>query len=347
MKYRQLGKTGLNVSQIGFGGIPIIRLDLNSAVNVLKYAFARGINFFDTANAYLDSEMKIGQALKDNRTEIVLATKTAKRDGVGAVKHLENSLRMLQTDYIDLLQLHQVSKEEDWEAIWGPGGAMEGLSKAKEQGKIRHIGITSHSYKLALRAIKTGLFATVMFPFSFIENSASGEMLDLAIEKEIGFLAMKPLAGGVIDNAAIAFKFLRQYPEVIPIPGFDATEYIDEVLAIYAQPNNITPEDLAVMEKYRQSLSPTFCRRCEYCQPCPNGVFITAAIGYPVVVRRMSAPVAVRFLDRAMGSVLNCARCGECLARCPYKLAVPDILQKNYQMYEEHLKLLAEQSKSS
>ena len=338
MKYRQLGKTGLTISEIGFGCIPIIRLDVGRAVAVLRHAFARGINFFDTANAYLDSEMKIGKALKGKRKAIVLATKTAKRSALGAAEHLENSLRMLQTDYIDLFQLHLVNKQADWEAIFSPGGAMEAVLKAKDQGKIRHIGITSHNYAMTLQAIKSKLFATVMFPFNFIENSAVGKMLNLVEEKETGFLAMKPFAGGVIDNAGLVFKFLRQYPAVIPLPGFDSIAYVDEVLTIYEQPNHVSEEDVTLMEKYRQDLGPAFCRRCEYCQPCRNGVFITAAMGYPVVVRRMSPPVAVQFLNNAMESVRNCTRCGECLNRCPYKLAVPETLQKNYAVYREHLK---------
>ncbi|MFZ7102519.1 MAG: aldo/keto reductase [Peptococcaceae bacterium] len=337
MKYRQLGATGLTISEVGFGCIPIIRLSANDAADVLKYAFDRGINFFDTANAYHDSEEKIGQALREYRTKIVLATKTGRRDAAGALEHLENSLRMLQTDYLDLYQFHQVSKKEDWEAITAPGGAMETVLRAKKQGKIRHIGITSHSYTMALQLIKTGLFATIMFPFSFIEDSAVGEMLTLTREQGMGFLAMKPFGGGVIDNAALTFKFLREYSETIPIPGFDSRQYIDEVLAIYAKPNIVSEADKASMEKYRQELGTQFCRRCEYCQPCPSGVMITPAMGYPIVAKRMSPSVSVRFSQKAMESVTQCSRCGGCITRCPYELPIPDILQRNYQMYHEHL----------
>jgi len=339
MKYLELGQTGLTVSEVGFGCIPIIRLSSKEAIDVLSYGFDRGINFFDTANAYRDSEQKIGMALRGHRHEIVLATKTGKRDAAWAALHIENSLRMLQTEYIDLYQFHQVSKKEDWEAIIAPGGAMESVLKAKEQGKIRNIGITSHSYSMSLEYIKTGLFATIMFPFSFIEEKAAGEMLDLSQEKKMGFLAMKPFGGGVIDNAALAFKYLRQYPEAIPIPGFDCREYIDEVLTMYEQPNMITEEDKASMEKYRQDLGSGFCRRCEYCQPCPNGVMITAAMAYPHVAKRMSPAVSVEFSKNAMDSVPKCINCGECIKRCPYELPIPELLNRNYEMYNEHLKL--------
>ncbi len=340
MKYRKLGKTDLIISEVGFGCIPIIRLEVNEAVDVLRHAFSKGINFFDTANAYHDSEMKIGKALKEHRKEIVLATKTGRRDGAGATKHLEKSLRLLQTDYIDLFQFHQVGKQEEWEAIFAPGGAMEAVLKAREQGKIRHIGITSHSYPLALQSIKAELFATIMFPFSFIEDSASGEMLSLAEEKEIGFLAMKIFGGGVIDNANLAFKFLRQHPAAIPIPGFDSLEYIDEVLAIYEQPNIVSEKDVELIETYRQDLGSGFCRRCEYCQPCAQGVIITPAMSYPVIVKRMSPSVSVQYFKNPMESVTRCTGCGECITRCPYELNIPDIIQRNYKIYNEHLKLI-------
>ena len=339
MNYRKLGKTGLEISEVGFGCIPIIRLKTDEAVKVLQYAFERGINFFDTANAYHDSEYKIGLALKSQRDQVVLATKTGRRDGTGAREHLENSLRMLQTDYIDLYQFHQVSKDEDWQALMAPGGAYEAAVKAREQGKIRFIGITSHSYDMSLKLIKTGLFASIMFPFSFVEDKPKEEMLRMTQEQGMAFISMKPFGGGVIDNAALAFKFLRQYPEAIVIPGFDSIDYVDEVLSFYEQPNQVTAEDLALMAKYRKDLGSQFCRRCEYCQPCPNGVKITPAMGYPVVARRMSPEVSVKFSKAAMESVENCLSCGECLPRCPYELPIPEILQRNYAMYSEHLKL--------
>jgi uncharacterized protein len=336
MRYIPLGKTGLTVSEVGFGGIPIIRLNEDTAVAVLRRAYDSGITFYDTANAYRDSEKKIGRALGDVRDKVVIATKTILRDAAGAAEHLDNSLRMLQTDYIDIYQLHQIAQDRDWEIVTGPGGAMEAVVKAEEQGKIRHIGVTSHNLAMAVKLVKTGLFDTIQFPFNFIEDAAKEELHVAARECGMGILAMKPFAGGVIDNAAVAFKFLREHIDVIPLPGFDSPERVDEVVSFYGQPNRVTDNDLNLMEKYRQELGKQFCRRCEYCQPCPQGVMITSAMSYKVVAARMSPKVAVEFCKMPMESVALCIECRECIDRCPYELPIPDILKAHYNLYEQH-----------
>lgn len=338
MRYVKLGNTGLAVSEFGFGCIPIIRLVKDDSVRVLRYAFERGITFFDTANAYRDSEEKIGKAFDGMRDRVVLASKTLKRDADGAVQQLDNSLRMMKTDYLDLYQLHQVAQEEDWQKVTGPGGALEAVMKAKAAGKVRHVGVTSHSLPMAIRMVKSGLFETVQFPFNLIEEAAKDELFGVAGEMGMGFISMKPFGGGVIDNAEISFKYLRQYPEAIPIPGFESCGQVDQILSIYEQPNLMSEQDLAVMENYRSELGRIFCRRCEYCQPCPQGVIITPAMGYPIFVRRMSAPVAVEFARKAMESVPNCTGCGDCVKRCPYELKIPEIIKANYALYEADLK---------
>lgn len=336
MQYRTLGKTGLTVSEIGFGCIPIIRLGNGQAIKTLRHAFERGITFYDTANAYRDSEAKIGQAFSGMRDKVIIATKTGRRDGAGALEQLENSLRMLQTDYIDLYQFHQVSTEKDWEMIIGRGGALEVIAKAREQGKIRHIGITSHSLTMALRLIKTRLFSTVQFPFNFIEDAAKDDLRQSAMKMNLGFIVMKPFAGGMIDNAAVVFKFLRQFPEMIPIPGFDSPAGIDEILSLYDQANVVADDDIVLMDKYRAELGKQFCRRCEYCQPCPHGVNITPAMGYQVIARRMSPAVAAGFAREPMETVTNCIECGVCITRCPYDLPIPGMLKRHYSMYQQH-----------
>lgn len=337
MRYVKFGSTDLTISELGFGCIPIIRLDTNTAISVLRRAYERGITFYDTANAYRDSEEKIGLAFEGLRDKVVLATKTLRRDAAGASKHLENSLRMLKTDYIDLYQLHQIAQEKDWDAVTAPGGALEAAIKAREQGKVRFIGVTSHSLSMAVKLVQTGLFSSIQCPFNFIEEAAKDELHPAAREQGMGILAMKPFAGGVIDNADVVFKFLRRYPDVIPIPGFDSVEGVDQVVSLYQHPNTLGEKDRELMDLYRVRLGKQFCRRCEYCQPCPQGVMITMAMGYKIVASRMSPRVAAEFSRTAMESVKLCDDCESCIERCPYQLPIPDMLKANYDLYEQHL----------
>jgi uncharacterized protein len=336
MNYINLGKTGLKVSAVGFGGIPIIRLQTGEAVKVLRHAFDQGITFYDTANMYRDSEAKIGQALSQVRDKIIIATKTTQRSAAEFRQHLEGSLKAMKTDYIDLYQFHQVATDEEWEKITKDGGAWSEAEKAKQEGKIRFLGVTSHNLQMAIKLARTGLFSSVQFPFNFIEQGAKDELHKYCGEKGIATIVMKPFAGGVIDNAAIVFKYLRQFPDIIPIPGFDSVKSIDEIISIYDHENDVTHHDLELMEKYRQELGKVFCRRCEYCQPCPNGVMITPAMGYKIVADRMSPKVSVEFMQVPMESTQLCDECGVCIERCPYDLPIPDLLKKNYDLFEAH-----------
>ncbi len=336
MRYQQLGNTGMTVSELGFGGIPILRLESGEAEKIVRHAFDRGITFYDTANAYRDSEEKMGRAFAGVRNKVVIATKTMCRDGAGALEQLEHSLQRLQTDYIDLYQLHQVAQESVWQTIAAPGGALEVLQKAKEDGKIRFLGVTSHSRPMAIKLIQTGLFSTVQFPFNFIEEAASADLHPEARRLGLGILVMKPFAGGVINNANVVFKFLRQFPDVIPLPGFDSIGAVDEIVSFYETANQVLAEDEALMETYRRELGQQFCRRCEYCQPCPQGVMITPAMGYQVMARRMSPAISVEFSRAAMETVPKCIDCGVCLQRCPYNLPIPTMLKKHYAMWQQH-----------
>ncbi len=348
MKYIELGHTGMLVSEIGFGGIPIIRLGTDSAVKVLRRAFEHGINFYDTANAYHDSQNKIGKAFYGMRDKVLIATKTILRDANGAGQQIDDSLRALETDYIDLFQLHQIAQQKDFEAVTAPGGALEAVMQAKQAGKIRHIGVTSHNLEMAVTLVKSGLFSTIQFPFNFIETEALEELHPAARARGMGILVMKPFAGGVIDNGMLAFKFLRQYSGIIPLPGFDSLSAVDDIPAFLSIPipNTLTDQDSALIEGYRLSLGRNFCRRCEYCQPCPNGVLITMAMGYPIIVSRMDFKVAMNFAQKAMESVALCENCEECLDRCPYDLPIPEIIKHNYELYLEHRSRLAASSDS-
>ncbi len=336
MLYLKLGKTGLTVSEVGFGGIPIIRLSVEEAVAVLRRALERGVTLFDTANLYMDSEDKFGVALKGERQRVVVATKSIKRDRAGVEADIHQSLTKMNTDYLDLFQFHQVSQEEDFQTIIGPDGAMEGVVRAKEAGKIRHIGVTSHSLTMAQRLVKTGLFGTIQFPFNFVEEEAGQELFPLAREHNLGILAMKPFCGGLVDKAPVAFAYLRQFPDVIPLPGWDTVAGVDEVLDLYERENVVTEEDRAEWVRYREELGDRFCRRCEYCQPCPQGVKITPAMLYGIVAHRMGPEKAARFAAPIMETVKECIECGECVERCPYGLPIPETLQYHLKLFEEH-----------
>ncbi len=232
--------------------------------------------------------------------------------------------------------MHQVSQEADFQTLTGPQGALEGVLGAREAGLIRHIGVTSHNQEMALKLIKTGLFGTIQFPFNFIEDWATKGNSSPRLGKRIlGILAMKPFGGGLIDNAGVAFKFLRQFANVVPLPGCDSVARVDEVADFYEAENVVSSEDLAAMERYRAELGQDFCRRCEYCQPCPQGVMITPAMLYGVVAHRMG-PAKAAGRGNIMESVKNCIACGECAERCPYGLPISDRIKEFLALYDQH-----------
>lgn len=336
MRAIPLGRTGLMVSEVGFGCIPIIRLPQAEAVAVLERAFERGVTFYDTARMYLDSEEKIGKALGRVREHVVLATKTTQRQGKAALADLETSLRLLGTDYIDLYQVHQLSKPEELDTALGPGGVLETLRRAKEQGKIRHIGFSSHSLEMARKLVATGLFETVQFPFNMVETEAAMTLHPEARAKGMGILVMKPFAGGMLDDGPLCLRYIRQFPGLMVLPGLDTLEYVDEIADFYEGDSVFSAADQARAEALRADLGSRFCRRCGYCQPCPNGVSITNAMMYQVVAKRLSPAKAVKFSRESMESVRQCIACGECLDRCPYGLPIPDMLAELLEMYERH-----------
>ena len=336
MRTIPLGTTGLTVSEAGFGCIPIIRLSMGEAGKVLRHAYERGITFYDTARMYLDSEEKIGKALGDVRQKIVLATKTTQRRGAEAMADLETSLRQLGTDWVDLYQLHQLSEPEDVEVALGPGGVLEAVQKAKAQGKVRHIGFSCHSLEMARKLAATGLFETVQFPFNLVETEASTTLHPEASAKGMGILVMKPFAGGALDDGPLCLRYIRQFPGLLVLPGFDSVEYVDQVADLYDAPSAFSAQDEARAAAFRAELGSRFCRRCGYCQPCPNGVSITNAMMYGVLAKRLSPAKAVAFARETMESVRQCIACGECLDRCPYHLPIPDMLAELLGMFDRH-----------
>lgn len=336
MKTIRLGATGLEISEIGFGGIPIIPLPREEAVAVVKHCFDLGITFYDTANMYPTSEEKIGMALKTNRTEVVLATKTTQRDGQAAADHIDLSLRQLQTDWIDVYQLHNVSNAEALNRVLAPQGAYEAVSKARDAGKIRFIGISSHSLATAMEALKTGLFQTLQFPFNIIESDPADQLFPLATQNQVGIIGMKPLGGGVLERSDLCFRFLQRHPYVVPIPGIRAKKEADEIVELYRNPQPLTEADLKDIEHIRSALGEKFCRRCEYCMPCEHGVQIPSVFMLQAVAKRLSREGVKGWIGKAMESVEQCIECGECEQKCPYHLPIPDLLKENLALYRQY-----------
>ncbi|MBE0616817.1 MAG: aldo/keto reductase [Proteobacteria bacterium] len=337
MRTVRLGRSGLQVSEVGFGGIPIVPLPFAEAVAVVLHGADRGLTLFDTAKMYRDSEKKIGQALEPVRDRVVLATKTMSRDAAKVKHDVASSLANLRTDRIDLYQLHNVSSAAFLERVLADDGAYRALAEARAAGTVRAIGVTSHSLETAIRACRTGLFDTVQFPFNFLEQEAAGELFAAARAEDMGIIAMKPLGGGWLDNARLCFGFLQRYPEVVPIPGIARVEELDEIAGLYEAPPTLTEADEAEMERIRQELGPRFCHRCEYCLPCEQGVQIPYALGFPTMVKRFGRETALTLGEKVMESAECCTACGACLERCPYDLPIPELLQENLALYREEV----------
>ena len=335
MKRIVIGKTGLEVYRLGFGGIPITRLASNEAAGLVRYCFDQGITFFDTANAYGDSEPKIGSALQDVRKQVTLATKTLERDAAGAMGQLEKSLEHLKTEHIDIYQIHNISYHEVLEKVLGHGGAYEALVQARDQGKIGHIGFSSHNLDIAVKVCRTGLFATVQIPFNLIEHDPAEKLFQVARQHDMGIIAMKPLGGGLLNRPDLCFGFLQPHDDVIPIPGVESKREVDENLQYYRAPQALSRQDWAEIEKIRTEMGTRFCHRCEYCLPCPEGIVIWRVLLFKAQAKRFLPETAIKMAMEPMKTAENCAQCGECEAKCPYELPVPDLINETLDYYRQ------------
>jgi len=331
----KLGKTGLEVSRVGFGGIPIQRLSEGEAVKVVGRCLDLGITFLDTANNYTTSEERIGKAVAGRRELVVIATKTGARDRATAQEHLELSLKRLNTDYVDLWQFHNVSTFEAYEQVLGPDGAMAAAQDALRAGKVRHIGITSHSMDVALRAVPSGHFETLQFPFNFVTHEPAEELVPLAQAHDVGFIAMKPLAGGLLDDANLAIKYLLQFEDVVPDPGIERPEEIEEIVEILNGPWELTSQERQELERFRGQVGTRFCRRCEYCQPCPEGVRIPVIMNLRSFWKRFPAErFFAGWIAEAVEVARRCVECGECEEKCPYHLPIREMIVENVEFYD-------------
>jgi len=334
-----VGKTGLEVYRLGFGGIPIQTVDENQAVETVAHAVNRGIDFIDTSRFYTTSERRIGLALQQTDKRVILASKSQNRASEGIQADLETSLKELQVDYIDLYQCHFVKDDNDYNQVISPGGALEGLIKSKEEGLIGHIGITCHGLDLLDRVLEDGLFETIMVCFSFLEPAAREKIIPKAIEKNVGVIAMKPFSGGVIGNSRLALKFALSQQGIVVIAGVEHKDLFDENWEVFRGSWELEEAEKREIEEIRKRHEKDFCRRCDYCQPCPEEIPIQIILGMRSIVKRMGKGFLSKGRPReAVEKARHCSACGECMTRCPYQLPIPDLIKENLQWWDEQLK---------
>ncbi len=328
MEYTTLGRTGLRISRMGFGGIPIQKTNAAAVRTLMEKMAACGVNYIDTARGYTVSEAYIGEALAGLRDRFVLATKSMARTKEAMAADIETSLANLQTDYIDLYQVHNPSLAE-LEAVAAPGGALEALLEAKAAGRIGHIGVTAHMAAVFERALDMGWAETVMFPYNIVETQGEALMRRCA-QENVGFIAMKPLAGGALEDARLALRFIRQNPDVsVVIPGVYSVDELEENMAAYDDASPLTAEEREKIEDVRRTLGSQFCRRCNYCQPCSAGIGISGIFVLEGYLQRYGlggwAKQRYAALDKKAG---DCIGCGACESRCPYRLPIRRMLAR-------------------
>ena len=331
-----LGKTGIVVEKNGFGCLPIQRIPKEEAAYLLQKAVDGGMTYFDSARSYSDSEEKMGYAFEGIRDKLVIATKTHAKTGTELKTHLETSLRNLRTDYIDIYQFHNPAF---CPKPGGEDGLYDAALEAQAQGKIRHIAITNHRLSVAHEAIDSGLYTALQFPYSYLAGSREQELVDKCKEAGMAFIAMKGMAGGLIQNGFAAAAFMAQQPTVVPIWGVQREWELDQFLQCVKQTPELTEEYAAIIEKDRAELAGEFCRGCGYCMPCPVGIEINNCARISLMLRR--APTASWISEEfqaKMAKIDDCLHCGKCKSKCPYGLDTPKLLEENYKDYKTFLK---------
>ena len=325
----RLGKTNLEVNKNGFGALPIQRCDMETSVEILRKAYDNGIDFYDTAHFYTDSEEKIGNAFEDiDRESFYLASKSGAETVDEFWSDLKTSLERMKTDYLDLYQFHNISfvpKADD--------DLYKAMLEAKEKGMIRHIGITTHKITFALEAIESGLYETLQYPFSYLSGEEEIELVEKCRQLDVGFIAMKAMGGGLISNSKASFAFLNQFENVLPIWGIQKISELDEFLS-YDENTTLDDELKKAIEQDKTELGENFCRGCGYCMPCPEEINVSLCARMSLWIRRF--PTEPNMDERTQGimkKTLDCTECYSCVDKCPYELDIPELLKENYEDY--------------
>lgn len=331
----RLGKTEMTVCKNGFGALPIQRKSFDEAVSIIKKAYENGINFYDTARFYTDSEEKLGAAFCGIRDKVYIASKTMAKNGKEFYADLATTLKNLKTDYLDLYQFHDPSfcpKPGDGSGLY------EAMQDVHKKGYVKHIGITNHALAIAIEAIESGLYETLQFPFSYIADKREVELAEKCRKADMGFIAMKGLAGGLISSSKAAFYYISQFENVLPVWGIQHEWELDEFIEFEKNPPKGDDEIIAIIEKDRKELAGEFCRGCGYCMPCPVGIEINNCARMSLLLRRSPAQLQLTEQVKAkMKKIEDCLNCGQCSSRCPYELDTPQLLKKNYEDYKTFL----------
>lgn len=323
---RKLGSTNIELNRVGFGGIPIQRITQEDTNLVINELINQGINFIDSARGYTISEEYIGNAIEGKRDKFILATKSMSRSYDDMIRDVNISLNNFKTEYIDLYQLHNL-KPDEYDGIFDDDMAYEALLKCKEEGKIKHIGITSHSIDTIKKAVNSGKFDTIQFPYNIVEDQAD-EIFKEANKNGIGVIVMKPLAGGAIDNAKLAIKYIlsKDYIDVV-IPGMDSVDQVIENTSVLNN-LNITNEENLEIKDIIEKLGNRFCRRCEYCMPCPVGINIPMNFLLEGYYSRYNLKEWSKDRYKSLDvNASNCIECGKCESKCPYELPIREMLK--------------------
>lgn len=328
----RLGKTNLEVNKIGFGALPIQRRNMEDSIEILHRAYESGIDFYDTARFYTDSEEKLGRAFEDVRENIYLASKTAAETPEDFWNDLETALKELRTDYLDLYQHHNISfcpKEGDELA--------KAMAEAKEEGLIRHIGITTHKITFAHEAIESGLYETLQYPFSYLSGEEELKLVEKCKSLDVGFIAMKAMGGGLLKNSKAAYAFMNQFDNVLPIWGIQHMSELEEFLS-YPSDLKLDGDLKAIIEKEKSELGDDFCRGCGYCMPCPEDINISMCARMSLWIRRFpTEPYLDEKTQQIMKKTEDCIECYACVDNCPYELEIPRLLKENYEDYKNVL----------
>jgi uncharacterized protein len=307
-----------------------MRLTKKGGIKMVKEVLNMGINFIDTANAYGDSEEKIGESIKDfSREDLVISSKSEARGKKNFLENINLSLKRLSTDYIDIYHLHGVNSKEILGEVMDSDGAYFGLLNAIEMGKVRYAAFSSHSIPLAIEILKSGKFQITQIPINFVDTEAEEELIPLSQKLNIGFIAMKPMGGGLLNDANLAFRYLAQFKGIIPDPGIEKIEEMEEIIKIINNPRSLTDSEKKKIKRIRSELGNEWCHRCEYCMPCPQNIPISTVLEVKSMVKRIPLSEIIQFMDEAMEKVNNCTECEECIPKCPYNLKIPKLLKKN------------------